>query len=203
MCETTMFCAVKVGRNTCGICYEDAFFSHLIPQRSHHALADMQLLSCGHGMCHSCWEQLTQSSLSSGFKCPFCRTEGTNVANFNYAAFLSLEARGIICAEEVPAPMKSISTFSEFLEEWEERLYLLSKSKHPFMLLHKQIIYEEEQRKAKVNAEKEKRQIKAVRLHKKQTRKKSRQKAVCHICKKDTFTSEKQLNVHINAKHSK
>ena len=51
--------------------------------------------------------------------------------------------------------------------------------------------------------EKEKRQIKAVRLHKKQTRKKSRQKAVCHICKKDTFTSEKQLNVHINAKHSK
>ena len=189
-----------MGINTCGICYNKAFFSDKLPQLQHDTLPVMQLFKCGHGMCNTCWEQMKSSS--KHFACPFCRTSGgTRVVNLDYAVSLSLEARGVINVKEIPSPTKEIFTYEEFLEEWEDRIHLLCHSKHRFITLYRQMIYnkkialrdrikhqEEHEKKKALNDKKRKRQI-------------SRQLAVCHICNKNTFTSEKQLNIHIKAKH--
>ena len=200
MSDSKVFCSVTIGINTCGICYNNAFFSRMLPPAQHDTLPVMQLFKCGHGMCNTCWEQIKNSS--KHFVCPFCRTNGgTRVVNFEHASLLSLEARGIIDAKEVPPPTKEIYTYEEFLEEWEDRTYLLCHSKHHFMMLYRQMIHTEKMVLLDKSKHQEEQSQKKALNDKTWKRKLSRQSAICHICNKDTFTSEKQLHIHIKAKH--
>lgn len=200
MNSSKVFCSVDAGINTCSICYNSAFFSRNLSQRLHETLPAMELFKCGHGMCKNCWNQMKTSS--TDMKCPFCRKDYVSrVANFNYAVLLSLESRGVIDAKDVPSPTKEIHTFDEFLEEWEDRMYLLSRCQHQFMILYRHIIHTEKSLLGERIKHQKEQKKKLATEERKQKRKLSRQSAICHICNKDTFTSEKQLNVHIKAKH--
>lgn len=196
-----LFCSVKAGVNTCEICCNEAYFSTTIPQSPHNIHPPMELFRCGHGVCETCLEGIMRRGT---FKCPFCRSEGAQIANFDYVISCSLEARGLLRANErIPSPVKRINTFSEFLEEWEYTHHSMLNMNHRFMLLHKQIIDTEKQRllMAKRKALKD-REI-ALKEEKKRKRESSRKNAVCPVCNKNTFTSMKQLEQHMNAKHSK
>ena len=195
-----MFCAIKAGKNTCEICYNDAFFSTTIPQKEHETLPCMHLFKCGHGVCETCFDALTSKS---SFKCPFCRKGGAVVANLDYAVSLSLEARGLLNANEtLPAPNKELNTFSEFIQDCRNNTALCSlNSKNTFMALHSHILSEDLKQKT-IKKAKELKNIKLLKEKKeKEERDRSRKSAICNICNKNTFTSLKQLQCHIEAKH--
>lgn len=195
-------CSIVAGVNICGICYNEANFSTSIPQKKHKDLPNMEMFCCGHGMCEDCYENMMKKT--SQFNCPFCRKKGLTIANFEYALSLSLQARGCLNSNEsLPSPIKIINTFSEYLEEWEweNKTQLLYSSNNLFMILLKQIIINEKNKKKKLAEYKRKNDIIKEKELIKQARKESRENAVCKYCQKNTFTSMKQLEVHINSKH--
>ena len=194
------FCSVKSGINTCGICYDQAFFDTKIPQREHGTLPRHELLPCGHGLCENCLEAITSKS---SLKCPFCRRGSTSVNNIEYAVSLSLEARGMLNPYEIlPEPNKEINTFSDFIENVNNNKEIFSlNSNNIFVILYKQIVYEARKNNSLLKAKKEKQNKLLKQQKEKDKRANSRQSAVCEICNKNTFTSIKQLELHIQAKH--
>ena len=124
----TLFCDVKAGKNICKICQEEAYYPTRDPSGETITIADttlsvMQLFRCGHGMCLRCYEKMCETS---EFSCPFCRNKGTAI----------IETFGS------PAIRRHVHTIRDFLDEWKGRMYLLRFTKHPYMLLHNQIIRE-------------------------------------------------------------
>ena len=209
--STELFCAVKAGVNTCEICYNEAYYrisrssplqvrsSRPAPQPR--SLPVMELFRCGHGVCETCLERITARA---SFKCPFCRKGGATIANFDYVVSVSLEAYGLLASHEnLPSPVKQINTFSEFMEEWENAYLSTHNKKHVFVSLHKQIVFNERERERKEQQIEMERKAAALKVEDKMRRVKSRNGAVCTICHKSTFTSAKQLEVHMNAKHTK
>ena len=201
--NTKLFCAVNAGVNTCGICFGDAFYSIATPQKPHETLPSMELLRCGHGICEHCLEQMTRrASTSACFKCPYCREGGAQIANFDFAVSLSLQARGLLYADEkIPSPVKKINTRSEFMEEWENAHFTTLNMNHRFVVLHNQIIQTERERLQKMKNQARKEKENAAKAEEKRKRVCSRNNAVCSVCHKDTFNSMKQLEAHMNAKH--
>ena len=80
-------------------------------------------------------------------------------------------------------------------------LYFRFLPQHIFAKLHRQIANdykkEREIQKQKQIKDNKRQQF----LERKRAKAKSRAKAICKHCGKDTFTSEKQLLIHIRAKH--
>lgn len=192
-------CGITSGTNECGICFSKAWFSNSIPQKQHPKHAQMELFVCGHGVCHTCYERMTDNNNS--FRCPFCRTTGMLVTNLDYAVSLSLEARGYPMPQNI-LPSKKINTFSEFLEEHGNNWYLLQRRNSTFMNLHRQIIFNHSESKRAETKRKNKELETAKRKSEKHAKTASRNNAVCPHCNKSTFTSEKQLQIHIGAKHT-
>ena len=194
--NTKLFCAVKAGVNTCGICFGKAYYSITATKKLPENLSSMELLRCGHGICEHCLEHMTHRT-SASFKCPYCREGGAQVANFG--------SRGLLCADEnPPSPVKKINTRSEFMEEWENTNFTtlsMKHSNHRFVVLHKQIIQTERERLQKVKNHARKEKEIAAKAGEKRKRACSRNNAVCSVCHKDTFNSMKQLEAHMNAKH--
>ena len=200
MSQSNVFCNVKIGINKCDICYNEAFFSPKMPQEKHDTLCVMQLFKCGHGMCNNCFEAMKKTK--KDFACPFCRySDVTRIVNLDYAVSLSLDARGVINNKNVQSFTKEIYTYEDFLEEFEDKIHLLRYSNHHFMIIYRQMIYNEEISLSNKIKKKEEDIKKKILNDKKRERKVSRKLAVCKICNKNTFTSEKQLNIHIKAKH--
>lgn len=199
--NSNLFCAVKAGTNTCGICYNEAYYSIKPKRKSHDTLPDMELFRCGHGVCECCLEKITARK---SFKCPFCRAGSAKIANFDYVVSVSLEARGLLGPhEKIPAPVKQINTFSEFMEEWENAHLSTLNMNHQFVSLHKQIIHTERERVRVAKSQSLKEKAIAAKAHEKKRRASSRNDAVCPKCHKKTFNSMKQLEVHMIAKHPK
>lgn len=196
---TNEHCGITSGTNECGICFEKAWFSNSIPQKQHPKHAPMELFVCGHGACRSCYETMTKSK---SFRCPFCRKSGLLITNLDYAVSLSLEARGYSMPPNM-LPSKKINTFSEFLEEHGNNWYLLQHRDSPFMNMHRQIIFNHSELKRAETKRKNKELESAKRKVEKRAKTTSRKNAVCSQCNKSTFTSEKQLQIHIASKHSK
>ena len=198
---TEIFCSVKAGVNICEICSQEAYFSTLIPQRPHKALRSMELLYCGHGICASCMEEMVRRG---PFKCPYCRIGGTQIVNFEHAVALSLQSRGLLHTNDIiPSRTKVINTFSEFIEAKEETYHMIINSNNRFMVLYEQI--KRNKQKSLQNAKKLALKHKQFEMkeEKKRARERSRDDAVCPLCHKNKFTSMKQLEQHMNAKHSK
>ncbi|GFR91194.1 hypothetical protein ElyMa_002586300 [Elysia marginata] len=180
------FCSITAGVNTCHLCFEKAFYSLKLPQRPHRKLPRMELFRCGHGMCASCYEAHTRAA--GCFKCPWCR----DGCSYIFPSFPHSAAG---------PPKSSIATLSELVDEWSESLDLLYTTRSPFILLHKQIFEKEKNRQVlcrdlRVQAAKE-----AAKREEKKKRAAEREKAVCGVCGKATFTSAKQLEAHTRAKH--
>lgn len=172
-------CSVIVGVQECGICYEKAYYSKNIYNRYNTKYPIMSLFRCGHGMCKDC-----TMSMIGEFKCPFCRDNGSIFLK----TFGSNEYKG------------SNNTLCDFLEEWDGYYSRAMNSKHIFAELHKQIISDHKKKKAIEN----KKLIRDTKKkNKRNSRNNSRDKAICKICNRDTFTSEKQLAVHMSKKHKK
>jgi hypothetical protein len=196
---TNEHCGITSGTNECGICFEKAWFSNSIPQKQHPKHAQMELFVCGHGACHTCYQTITKSK---SFRCPFCRKSGLLITNLDYAVSLSLEARGYSMPPNM-LPSKKINTFSEFLEEHGNNWYLLQHRDSTFMNMHRQIILNHSELKRAEIKRKNNELETAKRKMEKRVKATSRKNAVCSQCNKSTFTSEKQLQIHIASKHSK
>tara|TARA_B100000902_G_C27061029_1_gene789125 strand:+ start:155 stop:772 length:618 start_codon:yes stop_codon:yes gene_type:complete len=195
-----LHCSITAGVNTCGICYNEANFSTSIPQKKHATLPNMELFCCGHGMCENCYDSMMEKTKK--FNCPFCRKQGLTIANFDYAISLSLQARGCLALNErLPSPIKITNTLTEYLEEWDDKTYLLYSSNNLYILLVKQIILDKKNKIKKLAEYKRMNDLIIKKDKIKKQRADSREKAVCKICGKNTFTSMKQLEIHINAKH--
>ena len=195
-----IFCSVKAGVNTCGICLQQAYFSTSFPQKPHQTLPTMELFVCGHGICASCMKEMERRG---PFKCPYCRSGGIQIINFEHAVSLSLQARGLMHTnEKIPSRTKEINTFSEFMEEQENSQHMILNTKNRFMVLYKQIIKNKQMRQQKAEAQALKDKEIALKKEQKRMRECSRKNAVCSVCNKDTFTSMKQLEQHMNAKHA-
>ena len=180
--KTNLFCNVVARINECNICGDKAYYSTSIPQRRHNTLPNMELFRCGHGMCEHC---LTKLLVNNEFKCPWCGKESVYILQ----SFGSPKTRG------------TINTLSEYQYEWRNYLGRAMKSSHPFAKLHRQImekynllIKDKLIRKIKNDKLAIKEKIKKERLL-------SKQKAVCKICGRNKFTSEKQLKLHMLKKH--
>tara|TARA_B100000902_G_scaffold379611_1_gene414098 strand:+ start:3362 stop:3883 length:522 start_codon:yes stop_codon:yes gene_type:complete len=160
----------------------------------------MHLFKCGHGCCEECLKGITAKKK---FMCPFCRQGSALIANFDYVVSLSLEARGIICINDnLPSPIKQINTYSEFMNEWRNEAVCALNKNHKFIALHNQIIAKEYERRRSIEIKTAMNKKLAEKIENKNKRAQSRDKAVCSICHKNTFTSLKQLNLHMNAKHA-
>lgn len=190
-------CGITSGTNECGICFEKAWFSNSIPQKEHPTHPPMELFVCGHGVCRTCYDTMTENKT---FCCPFCRTTGMFATNLDYAVSLSLEARGYPTAHNTP-PCKKINTFSEFIEEHDNNWQLLQRRNSTFMNLHRQIIFNHSELKRAETERKMKELELAKRKAKKKAKAASRKNAVCPHCNKSTFTGEEQLQKHITKKH--
>jgi transcription elongation factor Elf1 len=180
---TRFFCNVSAGINPCKICFESAYYGLSIPQKKHETLPTMQLFRCGHGMCDTCFTNMTTRVPS--FSCPFCRAGNTSIIKFDSSK-----------------SSKSVNTLSQFIDVWESKLHLLGHMNHIFIQLHKQIISSYKEKKIQKKMEDKKMALIEQKKAEKTKRKESRNKAICHICGKNTFTSETQLSIHISAKHS-
>ena len=185
MSQSRLFCTVKQGKNTCDICCRDAYYSLKIPQcvpEKYSKLPIICLLRCGHGICNECYNNIKSRSQ---FSCPFCRKESVGIL----ATFGSSETRG------------TMNTLGEFVQEWQHHLPRAFGSQHIFAKLHRQIANDYKKER---DSQKQKK-IKVIKrqqfLERKRAKAKSRAKAICKHCGKDTFTSEKQLQIHIRAKH--
>jgi hypothetical protein len=117
-----------------------------------------------------------------GFKCPFCRDEGR-------------------IYKSIDGGFDKSHTFRQYKDEFSHNPELIKYSQHTYVKLHMYIvgIYNMEKRAIKD------RKIIALRLvilqENKKTIQLSREKALCKVCKKDTFTSMKQLWIHMKTKH--
>jgi len=179
------YCDVIAGRNTCHICQETAWYSLRIPQPKHKTFPRMELLRCGHGMCQNCYDTHTHNS---DFECPFCRNGPTYVATFGE----------IINKKPLT---KTINTINEYAYEWRNFIDRAMLSTHAFAILHKQICHDYKEYKEMKQLEREKEiKIKNAKA-KRDARALDKEKAFCHICGKNKFTSTKQLSIHIKAKH--
>ena len=69
------------------------------------------------------------------------------------------------------------------------------------MTLYREICKNAAEENVKKREKREALKIKKAREDKKVAKKLSRERAVCKYCNKDTFTSMKQLEVHISKKH--
>ena len=194
--KSSLFCAIKAGDNTCGICYNQAHYSISNPQIRHESLPNMELFKCGHGCCEECLKEITAKNK---FTCPFCRQGSASMANFDYVISLSLEARGI--NDNLASPIKQINTYSEFKKEWRNEAICALNNNHKFIALHNQIVSKEYERRQSVKIKAAMNKKLTEKIENKNKRARSRDKAVCNICHKNTFTSLKQLNVHMKAKH--
>ena len=194
------FCCITAGINTCGICDNKAYFSISIPQKKHKTLPKMELFRCGHGMCEDCYNSMMEKTKK--FNCPYCRNEGLVTANFEYAVSVSLRARGYINSNEpFPSPTKVSNTLSEYLEEWSDKRYLLYSSNNVYILLIKQITLNKKNEIEKAAERKRVNELIKKKDDKKKQKAESKKNAVCKICGKNTFTSMKQLEIHMKAKH--
>lgn len=191
-------CGITSGTNECGICFEKAWFSNSIPQKEHPKHPPMELFVCGHGVCGTCYDTMTKNK---SFRCPFCRKSGVLVTNLDYVVSLSLESRGFPMPQNI-LPSKKLNTFSEFLEEHSNNWYLLQHRNSTFMNLHRQIVFNHSELKRAETKRKMKELEAAKRKAEKKAKSTARQNAVCPHCNKSTFTSEKQLQIHIGAKHA-
>ena len=124
-----MFCDLKAGKNTCKICEEEGYYPTRSPYKKYVLVQGtkvpvMQLFRCGHSMCLVCYEKMCETA---DFSCPFCRNKGAVI----------LETFGS------PNVRRRVDTIADFLDEWKGRMHLLRfMGKHPFLLLHKQIVEE-------------------------------------------------------------
>lgn len=195
-----LHCSITAGLNICGICYNEANFSTSNPQKQHATLPKMELFCCGHGICENCYDSMMEKT--KNFNCPFCREPGLTIANFDYVESLSLQARGcFVLNERLPSPIKITNTLTEYLEEWDDETHLLYSSNNRYILLVKQIKLNKKNKMKKLADYKRMNDLIKKKEIIKQQRVESRKKAVCKICGKNTFTSMKQLEIHINAKH--
>lgn len=179
---TRVFCKVTAGINTCNICCNEAYYSLHIPQNVPEKFNNkpiMCLLRCGHGICENCYNDI--KSISQ-YTCPYCRHESVGIIN----TFGSNSIKG------------TMNTLGEFVEEWKDYLPRAFNSQHIFAKMHRQIT--DDYRK-KRRLDKSKRRKADKLIERKKQRSESRKKAICKHCGKDTFTSEKQLQIHIKAKH--
>ena len=200
-CNDKIFCSIKAGINTCNICLNNANFSTSIPQVKHVFLPNMHLFQCGHGMCEDCYKQYIEKN--DIFNCPFCRKSGLTIASFDYSIILSLQARGIFdLNEDMVFPTKIVNTYSDYLKEWDDKNHSLYSNNNIFMIMKKKIFLEEKNKIENENIKKYKNYLIKRKKFLKKKRAISREQAKCKICKKNTFTSLKQLEIHINAKHN-
>lgn len=182
MSSNRLYCDITQGVNTCKICFNECYYSIKIPQNKHKKYNNMILFRCGHGTCNDCY-----NNFKHNFKCPFCRNDSVNVMEH-------FGSQSIKC---------TMNTLDEFLSEWSNFLERAMKSNHIFAQLHRQIyndyiikIQNKKVLDAKIKKEKDD-------LAKKTQKRIDRENAICKYCGKDTFTSSKQLQVHINKKHRK
>ena len=180
--KNKLFCDVKIGVNTCDICCEKAYFSKRIPQPNHKSYPKMSLLRCGHGMCECC---LAKHVCHNGFSCPFCRSESVGIMK----QFGSSEIKG------------TMDCFDDFIYEWRNYIGRALSSEHKFARLYRTMLddYNVEKSKKRFDKIKEKKRLDKIEQTKK--RAKSRNKAICPHCGKNSFTSEKQRDYHIMKKH--
>jgi len=195
-----LYCAIKANINICNICSEEAFYSLYIPQKSHPTLPQMHLFRCGHGVCDTCIKKLLTYN-NNVFRCPFCINGPTYIVNIN--DIFSSTIKQLCINNTYPSLIKrqTINIFLEFINEWKDKLYLLENSTHKFMILHRQIITDLQNQHQKAKHIYYKETLNKIKTQKKLTRTISRNNAVCEICHMNTFTSEKQLNQHMKAKH--
>ena len=172
-----IFCTIQAGPNICEICTNIAYYS--LTQSSKFPI--MELFRCGHGMCKICYDTMTKDK--SDFSCPFCRDHG-RVYN------ITTLTKGFS------------NTFSQFLQEFDKNPCLLQYVRHPFLVLHRQIIEEYQIKQVAKKQLIQKQQVHKQRQTKKLQKEQSRCKAICQYCHKDTFTSTQQLLIHIKAKHN-
>jgi len=178
----SIFCSIKAGINQCDICSKDSYYRIKRKDAEALKLPVMELFRCGHGMCEICYTSMIQ--LQKVFKCPFCRDEGR-------------------IYKSIDGGFDKSHTFRQYKDEFSHNPELIKYSQHPYVKLHRYIvgIYNMEKRAIKDH------KIIALRLvilqENKKTRQLSREKAVCKVCKKDTFTSQVQLWIHMRAKHPK
>lgn len=176
----SIFCSVKAGINCCKICNNDAYYP-INRKAMRHPV--MELLRCGHGMCENCYTSMV--GFQGEFKCPFCRDQG----------------RVYKGSAEDQSPIKESHTFRQYKAEFSHNPELIKYSRHVYVKLHQHIVgmWNMDQRAIKDA------RIKALRDTINQERMiekaESRKRAICRICQKDTFTSEKQLWIHMKARH--
>lgn len=185
-------CSVVAGIQECGICYEEAYYSKNILKRHHPNFPQMSLFRCGHGMCVNCVSRV----LDVGeFKCPYCRDEGSSIVKCPEYRYDGSDLVKSFYPNEVKCEQ---NTLEDYLYEWRDNIERVLATKDEFIELHNQIVSDYKKAR-KVRLEKDR---KAKKVHLQKTvRRKSRKKAMCGICKRDTFTSEKQLVIHMSKKH--
>ena len=176
----SIFCTIKAGINQCDICSKDAYYRIKRKDSDALKLPVMELFRCGHGMCENCYKSMVKSQ--EEFKCPFCRDKGR-------------------IYKSQDGGFDASHTFRQYKDEFSHNLELIKYSGHTYMKLHRYIvgIYNMEQRAIKD------RKIIELRLailkENKKMKELSREKAICKVCKRNTFTSMKQLWIHMKAKH--
>lgn len=195
MNQVPAHCSVKAGVNTCEICQNEAYYSCCLPQKpSSKGLPRMEIFRCGHGCCRECYKEIA----ARGFKCPWCRSGKTYIASFGES---DLPVHSWLYNEDIQH--RSIDTLTDFVDEWKNYLHMLQKRerKHTFIVLHSHIVQQERERRQQLieAKEEEKRQKRLEQVRK--AKKADREAAVCPHCGKDTFTSTKQLAIHISKKH--
>tara|TARA_A100001035_G_C27447965_1_gene348918 strand:- start:58 stop:495 length:438 start_codon:yes stop_codon:yes gene_type:complete len=137
-------CFITAGVNTCGICYNKAFFSTSIPPKRHETLRNMELFCCGHGICENCYNDIKNLDK---FSCPFCRKDGICMANIDYVISVSLKSINHLSYYEETSPVtKKINTLREYLQELDDNNYL-SYNNNLFIVLLRQIILDNIEKK--------------------------------------------------------
>jgi hypothetical protein len=174
-------CSVIAGVQECGICSEEAYYSTDIFKRNHLNYPQMSLFRCGHGICEYCVFNILEAGK---FRCPYCRDGGSVVLTS-------------FCSNQVKCQQ---NTLEDYLCEWRYRIGRALRSGDKFIKLHNQIVSDY---KVDLQGKLIKKQKSKKENQRKKVRKKSREKAICPICNKDTFTSEKQLDIHMSKKHRK
>lgn len=176
---SSIFCKIKAGVNNCEICNKNAYYKIKRKDPIASDFPVMELFRCGHGMCENCYNSMITYQ---DFKCPFCRDEGR-------------------IYKSVDGGFDSSHTFREYKDEFKNTPELIIYSQHTYVKLHRHIvgIYNMEKRAL------QDRKIRELRLYNLNESKKmkqiSRENAVCKVCNKDTFTSQKQLWIHMRSKH--
>ena len=177
------FCAISAGLNECEICNTECIFGLHLPQVPSQRRR-MELFRCGHGMCSVCYSTMTADE--KNFSCPFCRDSGC----FFLKSFGSSEKGG------------RADTFNQWDTEFSSFRQISLRSQHPFAVLYRQILTDYRREKEASQKRRTVAKVIAKRVREKEKRVESEREATCPHCGKDTFTSMKQLGVHLATKHS-